>query len=228
MNSSILEPQLGAPADAALQSRRGMMSKALLAGLATVPVVGLLTKSGEAAVNPQQKLDASSREAFNDIRKHENAHVEFLKDALGRKARPKPTFQNLRQTSFNKFVVLARTFENVGVGAYLGALPLIVDKGYVAAAGAIALVEGQHAGFCNVFSGIDVTTQAKTGTFSNFALPLTIKQVVDAAGPFIKSLNGGPPASFTAGDDISILNFALLLEFLEAEFYNLNTPRLIG
>jgi len=203
-------------------SRRQLLGKAVVTGLAAVPVLGLVSSASAA---PQQKLDASSREAFSDILLHERDHVRTLVGTLGSRARPKPTFQNLRPASFNAFVTASRTFEIVGVGAYLGALPVIKSKEYVAAAGSIALIEAHHAGFLNVFSGKDVTTQAKDGKPTAFIKPLTVQEVVNAAGPFIKSLNGGPAASFTAGDDISILNFALLLEYLEREFYEINNPR---
>ena len=47
--------------------------------------------------------------------------------------------------------------------------------------------------------------------------------------PFIQDLNGGPPAAFSltpsAANDIAILNFVLVIEHLENEFYNLNVPR---
>ena len=210
----------------AASSRRSILGRALFAGVAAAPVLGLASRS-LATSNPQQKLDASAKEAFDDIRKHENDHVAYLVKALGAAARPKPKFKNLDAGSFSKFVVLARAFENTGVGAYLAAAPVITSKAYLAAAASIALVEGRHAGFLNVFTGTDITTQAKTGTYSSFDLPLTIGEVQKAVSPYVVSLNGGPALTYTAGDDISILNFALALEYLEADYYQLNVPKYV-
>ena len=208
-------------------SRRKFLGTAVMAGIATVPVIGMMNSTAKAVYNSKgSAYDANAMQAFKDILKHENDHVAFLKSALGSKARAKPTFKNLVPSNFGDFYYAARIFEATGVGAYLGALPSISSKAYVAAAGSIALVEARHAGYLSVAGGHGVTTQAD-GSQPSFDKPLTQQQVVKAVSPYIVSLNGGPAPSYTAGDDISILNFALLLEYLEAEFYNLNVSKYV-
>jgi hypothetical protein len=164
---------------------------------------------------------------FEAIQTHENAHVSFLVEALGAAARPKPSFVNLSQPSLVAFATTAKALENTGVGAYLGAAPIIYNKDYLAAAGSILCIEARHAGYLNVLLNL-VMTESVNGGAQSFEGPLTQEQVVQLAGPFVTSLNGGPPLSFSttpsAENDIAILNFALALEYLEASFYNTNVP----
>jgi len=206
-----------------VSSRRGMLGKSLLTGLAAVPIVGTFGSTARAAT--RQPLDESAREAFTDIRLHENDHVAFIRRTLGAAARPKPTFRNLNTANFEQFITLTQAFEITGVGAYLGALPLISSKAVLAAAGSIYTVEARHSGFVNVFAGTDMTLQSKTNRPATFEVPLTVGEVVARVSPFVASLNGGPPLTVRPGDDTSILNFALALEHLEAEFYNINVPK---
>jgi hypothetical protein len=168
---------------------------------------------------------------FEAIQAHENAHVEFLVTALGDLARPMPSFVPLKQHSVLDFVETSRALENTGVGAYLGAAPIIFNSDYLAAAGSIMDIEARHAGFLDVLLG-QIMTENVLGNTQNFETPLSIQQVVNLAGPFITNLNGGPPLTFSttpsAANDIAILNFALALEYLEAAYYNINVPHFFG
>jgi len=164
---------------------------------------------------------SSSKAAFDEIMSDENAHVSFLQSALtkaGATPRPKPTFKGLKQSDINSFASLSQVFENVGVGAYLMAAPAITSKAYLAAAGSILTIEARHAGF------LDVLLNKPISANGAFDKPLTQAVIVQDVSPFITSLNGGPDPSQPLKNDADILNFALLLEFLEAEFYNTNVP----
>ncbi len=167
---------------------------------------------------------------FREIQADENAHVAFITQALGSQARPKPTFKGLLAKNFTQFVRLSVTFENTGAGAYQGAAPFLSET-YLPAAASIGFVEAYHSGFLNTLSNRPIVPTG--GTPSNsFAPALTFDQVAAALTPFIVSLNDpnnlyplpttSNPSTIT---DINILNFALIAEYLEQEFYNMNVPR---
>jgi hypothetical protein len=127
--------------------------------------------------------------------------------------------------------VLSETFENVGVGAYLGALPLLIgfNSQYTQPAATIALIEARHAGYLNTLLDDPITMNSKEKVEA-FESPLTPQEVVADVSPFVADLNGGPPLIPAGGftTDIQVLNFALALEYLEATFYNLNVPKFFG
>jgi len=84
------------------------------------------------------------------LRDEEIDHVKYLRSALGSDAAKKPAI-NLNALGYGyssvaSWLKLARQFEDVGVSAYLGAAPLISNKTYLAAAGAILSVEAFHSG----------------------------------------------------------------------------------
>ncbi len=178
------------------------------------------TSASTASATLALQSAANSKAAFNEIMNDENQHVQFLQSALKSAARPKPTFQKLTQTDVQSFASVAQQLENVGVGAYLMAAPALTSKDTLAAAGSILTIEARHAGFLNAL------LQKPISANGAFDKPLTQAEVVSAASPFIASLNGGADPSAALKTDEDILNFALLLEFLEAEFYNANVTKL--
>ena len=241
MSRSDLMPTGATPAAAAAAapSRRLFLSRSTaltLAGGSAAILIGKTGTAARAADTPQQqaregrKGQKQQREEFESIRRHENDHVDFLVDALGAAARPKPTFQGLEQATFQDFVKLAQVLENTGVGAYLGAAPFLNSSTFLAAAGSIMTVEARHAGYLNSYLMDPLTGNAADADADpSFESPLTAAQVVAGAGGFIANLNGGPAVTYaespSAENDVAILNFALALEYLEAEFYNLNVPK---
>jgi hypothetical protein len=160
--------------------------------------------------------------AFQEIQNDENQHVAFLKSTLDSAARPQPTFKGLEQADVASFENLSRTFENVGVGAYLLGASAISDKKTLLAAATILTVEARHAGFLDFLTGMALSP---SGAFDK---ALTQAQVVTAVSPFIASLNGGSDPAGKLANDTDILNFALLLEYLEANYYNINVPKFAG
>lgn len=233
--SSRLTP--GAP------SRRLFLRRSLVGAAIAVPATGLLvacgaspttskntttTKTQAATVNTNQgvtlalKTPADNKVAFTEIMTEENQHVQFLQGILKSAARPKPTFQKLQQTGVQAFATLAQTLENVGVGAYLMAAPLLTNRDTLASAGSILTIEARHAGFINAL------LQKPISANGAFDKPMTQSAIVSTITPYITSLNGGANPAKTLKNDEDILNFALLLEYLEAEFYSTNVNKLFA
>jgi hypothetical protein len=161
--------------------------------------------------------------AFREMMDDEATHVSFFEAALkkaGAPVPPKPTFRGLEQSNQSDFVAMSGILENTGVAAFLMALPAIKDKKYVAAAESIVTIEARHAGFVNALLGKPLS---ESGAFDK---PISHAELLKAVSPFIESLNGGPDPADALDNDTVILNFALLLEHLEAEFYRINVPRL--
>jgi len=73
----------------------------------------------------------------------------------------------------------ARVVEAVGVGAYLGAAPLLTDPVLLTSAGSILTVEARHQTVLNILSGTGTAVPAA------FDIALTPPEVLALAGPFI-------------------------------------------
>ncbi len=103
-------------------------------------------------------LTGAAREQFDQIRKHEAAHVAFLRQALGARAVPKPAFDftggggrmngPFADVFSNPmtFMAVAQGFEDTGVRAYKGqAANLMGNDAILTAALQIHSVEARHA-----------------------------------------------------------------------------------
>jgi hypothetical protein len=115
---------------------------------------------------------------------HEAQHVTALTDLITQYggtpvAKPEFVFPDDAFSSQASILELAGTFEPVGVGAYLGAAPMIVDPMVLAAAGSIAGVEGEHVVSVNWLNG--VVPPANTA----FPAALTMDEVLAAVAPFM-------------------------------------------
>ncbi len=115
---------------------------------------------------------------------HESQHVDAiigLLEGAGATpvAKPEFVFPEDAFTSQAGILELAATFEPVGVGAYLGAAPLIKSPEVLAAAGSIAGVEGEHVvAVNNLVTGLPAAVEA-------FPAALTMDEVLAAVSPFI-------------------------------------------
>lgn len=207
-------------------ARRTFLKTVLTAAAAPAAMAALTTSSRAANPNYLPQLYRGwNAKNFMDIQDDENAHVDFLVTALGANARPRPNFMNLEQPNLMAFAMVSDALENTGVGAYLGAAPLLVGTDYLQPALTIGLIEARHAGYLNTLLNLPVGQNA-LGKEEAFEMPLTPQQVVDLASPFFADLNGGPPL-LPLTDPISVLNFALALEYLESTFYNINVPKFL-
>jgi len=100
------------------------------------------------------------------VTRDENAHVAFLKKALGKKAAASPKFEfgagNEVIKSVEKFMATSYVLENTGVHAYLGQVTNIKNPAYATAAGTILTIEARHAsviGLLNEAAGNDIAPE---------------------------------------------------------------------
>lgn len=98
-------------------------------------------------------LRGEIREFAEIVGGHEHEHVDFLEQALGRRARKRPTFEFGSAThDQQKFVDTAVLLENTGVAAYNGQAANLTKKS-LAAAAEIVSVEGRHAAWISDLAG---------------------------------------------------------------------------
>jgi len=142
--------------------------------------------------SPYGGINDAEKTILTDIRDHEVAHVDFLKEALADKAIPdlEVDFSKVDFASRDAVLMTAKTFEDLGVAAYNGAGKLIENGDYLLAAGKIVSVEARHAATIRdllqpgggAFAGSDIVDE-KTGLDA----AKEPAAVLAAAGPFIKT-----------------------------------------
>jgi hypothetical protein len=123
-------------------------------------------------------LGAQAAAFLKIVTKDENAHVAFLKKALGHKAASEPKF-DFKGTNKDAamFMATAQVLENTGVHAYSGQALNIKTPAYVKAAVSILTIEARHAsviGLLNDPSGNAITPDGA------FDTPLSAAKVLAA------------------------------------------------
>jgi hypothetical protein len=129
-------------------------------------------------------LSGRELELVTPIAEHEAAHVAAVTDtikALGGKpvAKPKLKFPSSTFKNREKFLGTASVFEELGVKAYHGQVPLVKSVDILAAAASIAGVESRHAAILADLTGGNPFPQPIEAN-------LPMKAVLKAAMPFIK------------------------------------------
>jgi rubrerythrin len=114
------------------------------------------------------KLSGELQDYVSIVRRHEQAHVAFLKSALGKDARKKPTFSFGESTSNPaKFTAAAIALEETMIGAYNGQAANLTKQTLDMAA-KIVSVEARHAGWIRAIAGKNpapnATDKPKTAT----------------------------------------------------------------
>ena len=130
-------------------------------------------------------LTGRELELVTPIRDHEFAHVQAVTDTitgLGGKPvkRPKLKFPADTFKDRDTFLATASIFEELGVKAYHGQVPLIQSVDLLGAAASIAGVESRHAAILADLTGGDPFPRPIEAS-------LPMKAVLKAAMPYIKS-----------------------------------------
>jgi ferritin-like protein len=129
------------------------------------------------------KLSGRELDLVTPIEAHEKAHVAAITATITKLggtpvAKPKITFPDGTFASRDKFLMTASTFEELGVSAYHGQVPLIESGDVLGAAASIAGVESRHAAvLASLIGGKPVPNP--------FEVPKPMADVLAAAKPFL-------------------------------------------
>ena len=98
--------------------------------------------------------------------------------------------------SRTSYLTTSVTFENVGVGAYLGAAGFIKDKAILQAAAGIFGVEARHAAVVGVLLGLPAEGGVYKGAYET---PIDKATVLAAVAPFLTQVSGVPAGGMATG-----------------------------
>jgi rubrerythrin len=130
--------------------------------------------------------DGQTQVFLKTVTADENAHVAYLKKALGSKAIAAPKVDFGGTTSDEKkFVETALALENTGVHAYLGQALNIKTPSNVAAALSIATIEARHASVIGLIAKNSSKGIAPDGAFDKPYTAAKVLKAVEATG-FLK------------------------------------------
>ena len=221
------------------ESRRSFLHRSAMVTAAGTAAVIATSRGGEAANNSLNVLPRLypgwNAKNFSSIRQHENDHVAFLQNVLGGNGFADPGFVGLEQPNALAFARLSRVFENTGTATYLGAAPLIFNPTNLAAAASIALVEARHSGYLNTLLNFHINDSVVAGaaTDESFESPQSPVATAQAIAPFLANpalgmeLATAISTTPSPANDIAIFRFALALEYLERDYYNINVPKFL-
>ena len=144
-------------------------------------------------------FSTAERTILQDIKYHEVLHREFLKAALGptNGFTVTPTYGTLNFTDRTAVLNTARTFEDLGVGAYNGAGQYLTDVNNLLLAGKIVSVEARHAAIIRDIIN-PRSADFAPNAFDNVYRPDTVR--VAAQGFVVNRLGfSNPPTAFVTG-----------------------------
>jgi hypothetical protein len=143
----------------------------------------------EATANNKKSsfLKGAAEQAFlKQTTADENAHVAFLKKALGSKAVPAPKVDFGGTTSDHaSFLKTAVALENTGVGAYSGQALNISSPAYISAALSIWSIEARHASVAGLLLKPTPANISPNGAFDKPKTAAEVLKAVEATG-FLK------------------------------------------
>jgi hypothetical protein len=191
----------------------------------------LLSESSETragTLKPSAVLAAYFRQILADEADHVTILQGLLNDDdnhMNPKIRAVPTLKHLVQPTFLSFVEAASAFENTGSGTYAGALLAVEQtEEYFPTAAGITTVESRHASWLN-----SLLNEPLVPNFAPVESPIDQSVTLSRVTPFIVHLNGTKPSfnptTASSDNNFAILDFLLLLEYIETAFYQVNVAK---